>query len=334
MIRTFLLERISWIVFFVVLQVLSLFLALVDQTVSLSSALYYVFLSCILMVIFLFIRYRKETPFYAEMKERDNDLDLTTFPEADSPFESVVETNVREQIDRLKQELSRNQNLLEEEKDDLLSWIHEVKTPMTAMRLIIDRIDDYKLKSQLTFEWMRIDLLLDQQLHQKRIPFIENDLYIEEVELEPLLVDEIKSLRSWCMQKGIGFDIDLQVEQVLSDAKWLAFILRQLMTNAIKYSEQSDITLTSFEKSGRTHLLIKDHGRGIDPRDLPRIFEKGFTSTTDHQHAAATGMGLYLADRIRQAMKIQIEVASKLGGGTTFTLIFPNQNEFTKLRSM
>ena len=64
------------------------------------------------------------------------------------------------------------------------------------------------------------------------------------------------------------------------------------------------------------------------------IFEKGFTSTTDHQHAAATGMGLYLADRIRTKMKIQIDVASKLGEGTTFTLIFPNQNEFTKLRSM
>ncbi len=334
MIRTFLIERISWILFFVLLQFLCLFLAFIDQTLPLASALYYVFLSCILMVIFLFIRYRKETPFYEEIKDRDNDLDLTTFPEADSPFEAVIETNVREQMERLKQELSRNQSLLEQEKDDLLSWIHEVKTPMTAMRLIIDRTEDYKMKSQLTFEWMRIHLLLDQQLHQKRIPFIENDLYIEEVEIEPLLFNEIKSLRSWCMQKGIGFDIDLQAEQVLSDAKWLAFILRQLMTNAIKYSEQSDIIISSYEKSGRIHLLIQDHGRGIDPRDLPRIFEKGFTSTTDHQHAAATGMGLYLADRIRNKMKIQIDVASKLGEGTTFTLIFPNQNEFTKLRSM
>ena len=272
MIRTFLIERISWILFFVLLQFLCLFLAFIDQTLPLASALYYVFLSCILMVIFLFIRYRKETPFYEEIKDRDNDLDLTTFPEADSPFEAVIETNVREQMERLKQELSRNQSLLEQEKDDLLSWIHEVKTPMTAMRLIIDRTEDYKMKSQLTFEWMRIHLLLDQQLHQKRIPFIENDLYIEEVEIEPLLFNEIKSLRSWCMQKGIGFDIDLQAEQVLSDAKWLAFILRQLMTNAIKYSEQSDIILSSYEKSGRIHLLIQDHGRGIDPRDLPRNF--------------------------------------------------------------
>ncbi|MBX0358208.1 HAMP domain-containing sensor histidine kinase [Halobacillus sp. Nhm2S1] len=334
MIRKFLAERISWILLIVTFQLLALFVAFVDQTVPLSSMLYYILLSGLLFIFFLISRYRKETQFYMELEERDNDLDLTTFPEADSPFESVIETNVRDQMERLKQEASFNQSLLEQEKDELLSWIHEVKTPMTAMRLIIDRIDDYKLKSQLTFEWMRIHLLLDQQLHQKRIPFIENDLYIEEVELEPLLFNEIKSLRSWCMQKGIGFDIDLQAETVLTDAKWLAFICRQLMTNAIKYSEKSEITITSTEEAGRVKLMIQDEGRGIDRKDLPRIFEKGFTSTTEHQDQAATGMGLYLTDRIRKALKIDIEVRSELGRGSTFILQFPEPNEFTKLGSM
>ncbi|MGR9048142.1 sensor histidine kinase [Halobacillus faecis] len=334
MIRKFLAERTSWILFVISLQLLALFVAFVDQTVPLSSMLYYILLSGILFIFFLIIRYRKETRFYTELEERDNDLDLTTFPEADSPLESVIEANVRDQLERLKQEASYNQSLLEQEKDELLSWIHEVKTPMTAMRLIIDRIDDYKLKSQLTFEWMRIHLLLDQQLHQKRIPFIENDLYIEEVELEPLLFNEIKSLRSWCMQKGIGFDIDLHVETVLTDAKWLAFICRQLMTNAIKYSEESEITIASTEEAGLVKLMIKDEGRGIDPKDLPRIFEKGFTSTSAHQDQAATGMGLYLTDRIRKALKIDIEVHSELGRGSTFILLFPEPNEFTKLRSM
>ncbi|CDQ18545.1 two-component system, OmpR family, bacitracin resistance sensor histidine kinase BceS [Halobacillus karajensis] len=334
MIRRFLLERISWILLIAGLQLLALFMAFVDQAVPLTSVLYYTFLSSILVILFLFIRYRKETPFYVALEERDNDLDLTTFPEADSPFEAVIERNVCEQMEQLKQEASRNQILLEQEKDELLSWIHEVKTPLTAMQLIIDRLNDYKLKSQLTFEWMRIHFLLDQQLHQKRIPFIENDLYIEEVNLEPLVFNEIKSLKSWCMQKGIGFDIDLQAEKVLSDAKWLSFILRQLLTNAIKYSGPSEITLASVEQDGRIHLTIQDEGRGIDPRDLPRIFEKGFTSTADHQDKAATGMGLYLTDRIRQALKITFNVDSRLGEGTTFTLVFPKENEFTKLRSM
>ena len=90
---------------------------------------------------------------------------------------------------------------LEEEKDDLLSWIHEVKTPLTAMHLMIERLDDETMKAQLTYEWLRIHLLLDQQLHQKRIPFMENDLYIEQTDLKVLIFREIKALQSWCIAK-------------------------------------------------------------------------------------------------------------------------------------
>ncbi|KHE66928.1 ATP-binding protein, partial [Halobacillus sp. BBL2006] len=171
-------------------------------------------------------------------------------------------------------------------------------------------------------------------LHQKRMPFIENDLYVEQTDLEDLIFSEIKTLQSWCVQKGIGFDLDLEAASVLSDAKWLAFIVRQLLTNAVKYSETSDIHLHSFESEGRTVLIIKDEGRGIDAKDLPRIFNKGFTSTTQHQDHAATGMGLYLTKKIAQSLHIHIEVHSTLNEGTTFTLTFPKMNEFETIRGV
>ncbi|MDT1800526.1 hypothetical protein QK887_26075, partial [Salmonella enterica subsp. enterica serovar Oslo] len=78
------------------------------------------------------------------------------------------------------------------EKDELLSWIHEVKTPLTTMQLMIERMEDETLKAQLQYEWLRIYLLLDQQLHQKRIPFIQNDLLIEVSALEPIIFQEIR----------------------------------------------------------------------------------------------------------------------------------------------
>ncbi|ELK48126.1 sensor histidine kinase [Halobacillus sp. BAB-2008] len=334
MIGAFLKERLAWIAFLFGLQVLAALVGAIDSTIPVTSVLYYNFLSFLLIALFLFIRYQKETRFYRQMQERDRDLDLSTFPEGDSPFERIIDDNVTDHMERLKQELADNQHRLEEEKDQLLSWIHEVKTPMSAMHLLFDKIEDYKLKSQLTYEWMRIHLLLDQQLYQKRIPFIENDLYIEEIELEPLLFQEIRTLKSWCMQKGIGFDIDLEATHVLSDAKWLAFILRQLLTNAIKYSESSDITITSRREDERVHIAIRDEGRGIEAKDLPRIFDKGFTSTSDHQNGAATGMGLYLTDRIRKTLKMKISVTSEVGQGSTFTLHFPKKDAFTTIRSM
>jgi OmpR family two-component system bacitracin resistance sensor histidine kinase BceS len=279
----------------------------------------------------LIIRYHKETRFYKSLEERDNNLDLTSIASPESPFEKIIENSMTNQADLLKQAASQNLMALEQEKDDLLSWIHEVKTPLTAMHLMIDRLDDEMMKTHLTYEWLRIHLLLDQQLHQRRIPFIENDLYIEHTDVEMIIFNEIRTLQSWCIQKGIGFDIHLEVAEVLSDAKWLAFILRQLLTNAVKYSKASDIIITSYQRADQTILEVKDSGRGIDPKDVPRIFDKGFTSTAMHQDNAATGMGLYLAKKAAQSLLIHIHVQSALGEGTAFTLTFPQRNEFVSI---
>ncbi|MFC4803163.1 sensor histidine kinase [Neobacillus sp. GCM10023253] len=334
MIKHFIKERRSWILLTLSLEFLIVFIAYIDSAIPFLPVLYMVFLSLIIFAIFLTVRFHKETNFYKGLADWESSLDLTGLPKASSPFEKIIERSVINQTESLKIEASANRTMLEQEKDELLSWIHEVKTPLTAMSLMIDRMEDSKLRANLRFEWLRIHLLLDQQLHQKRIPFMENDLYIEKTDLKSIIYSEIKTLQSWCMQKGIGFDIELGITEVLTDAKWLAFILRQLLTNAVKYSEASDIFIKSGLQDGLTILEVTDFGRGIDPRDLPRIFDKGFTSTTKHQDSAATGMGLYLAKKASQPLFIHIEVRSKLGEGTTFTLIFPKRNEFLHISGM
>ncbi|MBK5443037.1 MULTISPECIES: sensor histidine kinase [unclassified Peribacillus] len=334
MIKKYIVERFSWIIFYILLHLFIIFVAFIDTAIPLKPILYIVFLSMIMFSIFLIVRYKIETKFYKSLEDREDNLDLTNIADPDSPFERIIENSIMNQTEFLKQSASQGQMTLEQEKDELLSWIHEVKTPLTAMHLMIDRLDDEMLKSHLTYEWLRIHLLLDQQLHQRRIPFIENDLYIENTDLETIIFDEIKTLQSWCIQKGIGFDIHLEVTEVLSDAKWLAFIMRQLLTNSIKYSENSDITIYSHEQAEQTILEVKDSGRGIDPKDLSRIFDKGFTSTTNHRDNAATGMGLYLTKNAAESLFISIDVKSELGTGTTVTLSFPKRNDFVNITSM
>lgn len=334
MIKAYIIERRSWIGLFILLQALILFISFIDSAIPFLPLLYIVFLSALIFIIFFIFRYHRETKFFTSLMERENNLDLSTLIEADRPFERIVENSMVSQTELLKQTFTKNLVDLEQEKDDLLAWIHEVKTPLTAMHLMIDRLEDEVTKAQLEHEWLRIHLLLDIQLHQKRIPFIENDLYIEETDVKSLLFKEIKTLQSWCMQKGIGFEIDLEVYSVLTDAKWLAFMIRQLLTNAVKYSDASDIVIHSFQHEGRTKLSVQDFGRGIDPKDLPRIFEKGFTSTTAHHDNAATGMGLYLTKKIAQPLFIHIDVRSELVSGTTFTLTFPKHNEFGRITGM
>lgn len=330
---TYLKERRSWILLFLLLQFLAVFIAYIDSAVSLTSILYYVFLSLIIFMIFLVMRYQKEMKFYQELEEAQDTMDFS-HREFLSPFERMAAESITRHFEGLRNKVSENERMLDEEKDELLSWIHEVKTPLTALSLMIDRLEDQRLKKEMTYEWLRIHLLLDQQLHQRRIPFMENDLYIERTDLESVIFGEVKTLQSWCIQKGIGFDFDLESKEVMTDAKWLAFIIRQLLTNAVKYSERSDILITSDQRNGQTILEVADTGRGIDSRDLPRIFEKGFTSTAHHQDNAATGMGLYLARKAADSLKIKIDVESAPGKGSTFKLTFPKSNDFVRITGM
>ncbi|HEY4554492.1 MAG TPA: sensor histidine kinase [Bacillaceae bacterium] len=333
MIKAYFAERRSWILFFLFWQGLMVFVSYLDTAIPMTPILYMAFLSLILFAVFLAVRYQKESTFYRSLSEWESHLDLANVAMPESPFEDIIENSISEQTNKLKKEAALHQLTLEQEKDDLLSWIHEVKTPLTAMHLMIERLEDETLKAGLTYEWLRIHLLLDQQLHQKRMAFIENDLLIEKTDLKTLVFNEIKTLQSWCIQKGIGFDIDLQETEVLSDAKWLAFILRQLLTNAVKYSDASDIVILSKRQDGHVILEIQDSGRGIGAKDMPRIFDKGFTSTTHHDQAA-TGMGLYLAKRAAGPLLIKISVDSVPGEGTCFTLTFPKRNEFVGIAGM
>lgn len=331
MIGKYIRERASWLWLLVSMQLIILLVAYLDSSIPFQSVVYIVGLNVVVCLVFIWARYLKETRFYKKLSIWDHTYDLRELDIAESPYEQIVHEAVSSQTQRYRKESSHHFIALEQEKDEMLSWIHEVKTPLTALQLMIERLPDDKLQSQMTYEWLRIHQLLDQQLHQKRIPFMHNDLFIEETELEPVLNSEIRALKSWCISKGIGFDVSLMVSCVLTDSKWLGFILRQLLSNAVKYSDSSDILIESREQDGHIILMIQDHGRGIETQDLPRIFDKGFTSTRGRMDGAATGMGLYLVCQVVQTLHMNIHVESSLGEGTIVTLTFPRKNDMVHL---
>lgn len=332
--RHYLAERRSWLLLLVFLHGLPVLVAAVDVSLPLLPVLYITLMSATVSLFFLGARYQRETAFYRQLAASDTTSKPAAGKSAASPFERIVEVALLEQNHHYQSHASTHARLLEQEKDELLAWIHEVKTPLTAMKLTLDRLPEDAAKARLEYEWLRIHLLLDRQMHERRLPFIENDLLVEETELAPLLSREIRDLKSWCMQKGIGFELALHAERVRTDAKWLAFILRQLLTNAVKYSEASDIKVSSREENGHVIVEVEDAGRGISASDLPRIFDKGFTSTTQHLDHAATGMGLYLAHKAAETLRIRMEAESVYGKGTTMRLYFPAANAFVHLTGM
>lgn len=334
----FIKDRLAWILFFIVLQLWLNLLLTLDLAFTNTSIVYMNSTNLLLFLVFFLWRYFKESKFIKDVlkvNEGDSTFDqlIARLPEGQSLFDKMIMNEIQDLLQSGKQELNDSQTVFLEEKDQTLSWIHEMKTPLTSMKLMIDNVEDSILKKSLEIEWLRMHMLLDQQLHKTRLPFIEKDTVIEKVNLQKVIFQEIKELKPWCMQRNIGFDTERLDKTTLTDHKWLAFIVRQIISNAVKYSKEDKEIHISTTTDDMDHLVlsIKDQGVGISPADLPRIFEKSFTGRVGRESTASTGMGLYLAKNSAEKLGININVTSEVGIGSTFTLRFPIQNEMQEI---
>ena len=328
-------ERKAWLLFFLSVQIWMNIILTLDIAFLNVSIIYINVINILAFLIFFVWRYRKETTYVKALEENlYNEITLdslrTAFPEGQSSFEKKITTVIDELILVAHEEMNQIKVEHLEENDHTLSWIHEVKTPLTSMQLMIGTINDSEMRKRLEIEWLRIYLLLDQQLHYTRLPSLEKDYIIESIGIQKVIHSEIKELQAWCMQNGIGFEIELSV---LTDQKWLSFIIRQILTNAVKYSDKgSEINIyTRKDNSDHTLLYIQDYGNGITLADLPRIFDKSFTGKTGRGTTASTGMGLYLARNAAEKLGIEIAVDSNINSGSIFSLKFPLKNEMTKI---
>ncbi|QDQ00821.1 HAMP domain-containing histidine kinase [Lysinibacillus fusiformis] len=335
MLLLFFKERLAWIGFYVFISISLNVLFSLDVGLVSVSITYVNICMFISFFIFLLWRYSVEV---GQLKNFlgnvDGQLDDIHSKNMDlSPFQGAYFKKLEDVFYEKDMELNKTKVQLQEYSDELLAWVHEVKAPLTSINLMLSQIDDLVLRRKLEHEWLRLHLLVDQQLHQTRLATIEKDNYMTEIELRNVVYKEIRAMQPWCLEKGIGFDVSELSETVLTDGKWLAFIVRQILSNAIKYSPINTeiLIFTEVDASGTTLLHIKDEGIGIRKEDLPRIFQKSYTGTAGRESAQSTGMGLYLAHNVALKIGVRIRVQSKIDEGSIFTLRFPLQNEYVKL---
>lgn len=227
----------------------------------------------------------------------------------------------------------KSANLME--SDYTASWVHEVKAPLTSMKMTIDANRQDPAIRKIESDWLRVHLLIDRQLYISRLPSLGTDYVVEKNEMHHLITPEVRELRSWCIEKNIAVEVEGKNMEVITDSKWCRFIIRQLLTNAVKYSPDGGVICirTDLSPGGHVVLSIKDEGRGIPSHDLPRIFDKGFTGGTGRLHNAATGLGLYLAQQVASKIGITLSATSRLDEGTTMTMTFSTKNEFDATRT-
>lgn len=202
------------------------------------------------------------------------------------------------------------------ERSDMLDyytlWVHQIKTPIAAMRLILqgDATDQYhELQAQL----FKIEQYVEMVMVYLRVGSESTDYLLKEYELEEMVKQAVRKYASMFIRKKISVRLGQLKGKVLTDEKWLCFVIEQVISNAIKYTKDGYISIDS---ENETTLVIRDTGIGIALEDLPRICEKGFTGYNGRSEKRASGIGLYLTKQILMKLGHRISFESEVGKGT------------------
>ena len=233
-------------------------------------------------------------------------------------------SDVKDDNERL---LNENKNLKSEmlnQKDDLnayfLMWLHQIKTPMTVSKLLLEKPDDTtntKLKMQL----MYIEQYINMAMNYLKMIDHSTDMDITQVNLDDIIKNLLKKYSLLFIHNHISLDYQSNAKYVVSDSQWLTILIEQILSNALKYTENGKISIQYLED--KHALEIKDTGIGIRSEDIPKIFDRGYSGFNGRMNEKSSGLGLYLARKISERLNIQIEVESKLSKGSIFRLVFP-----------
>lgn len=224
----------------------------------------------------------------------------------------------------LLEQLFREKQCSEEESDSRYKelteyytiWVHQIKTPIAAMDLLLQR-ENRTDRRELSEELKRIRQYVDMVLVVLRLSSDSTDYVIQKYDLDEIVRQAVRSHATQFIYKKITLKYEPLHETVLTDEKWLLFVIEQVLSNALKYTKSGSIEI--FMEQPKT-LCIRDTGMGIAPEDLPRVFEKGYTGYNGRSDKKASGIGLYLCKGICGKLGHKISADSVVGEGTVIRI--------------
>lgn len=269
----------------------------------------------IVVFIFRFTSYYKKHKMLLFIK---NNITLgNNLPHASGDVEEDYQSIFRLMDEEMRREISKRDKGLSEMKDYYAMWAHQIKTPIAAMNLMLQNgnIDKNSLSEQL----FRIEQYVDMVLQYLRSEDMSKDIQIRRCSLDRVVKSSVKKFAKLFIRKHISLNYEELGVNVLTDDKWLSFVIDQILSNALKYTNNGSISIY-MDKGAEKTLVIEDTGIGIEEEDLPRIFENGFTGYNGREDKKSTGIGLYLCKRVMTRLSHRISLESVQGQGTKVKL--------------
>lgn len=193
-------------------------------------------------------------------------------------------------------------------------WVHQIKTPISAMRLLLET-EHFLSKPDVTMELFKIEQYVEMVLQSLRLFSHSSDYVMKKCALETIVRQTIRKYAKMFIGKKLSMDFREFTCEVYTDEKWLSFVIEQILSNALKYTKTGTISIY-LENPDAPTLIIEDTGIGIYPEDLPRVCEKGFTGYNGRMDKKSTGIGLYLCKEILAKLNHTLSIESEIGKGT------------------
>ena len=298
---------IGIIIFFIVFSLYSL---------PTEAVLYASALSAFAFGIIGFIRFYS---FYKKHKELEYikkviKISMPDFPEPKNRIEKDYHELLKLLYDSKMAVIYEKDNSLSNMIDYYTLWAHQIKTPIAAMKLILQS-EESKVNEDLLDQLFKIEQYVEMVLQYLRMESESSDLIIKRHSLDKIVKQAVKKYAKLFIRKRISLNYEDLNCGVITDEKWLVFVIEQLLSNSLKYTNTGTISIY-MDKDLPETLVIEDTGIGIQEEDLPRVFEKGFTGYNGHSDKKSTGIGLYLCKKIIKKLSHTISIESTVGKGT------------------
>lgn len=287
-----------------------------------------------LYLIGLTVEYYSKTKFYKNISNTLDNLNekylITEIIKSPYFAEGKLLKSFLDEIDKsMIENVNKYKYMQEDYKEYIELWIHEIKLPIAASKMIIEN-NKSEITKSIDEELNKVENYIEQALFYARSNTVEKDYYIKKVKLKDIVNESIKKNKNILIHEKISINLhDLELE-VNTDNKWIVFILNQIIQNSIKYRKKdTNLEIEMYAKQGKENVIlyIKDNGIGIKKGEITRVFEKGFTGTNGRLAGKkSTGIGLYLCRNLCNKLGIRIELNSIQNEGTEIRLVFPQSS--------
>ncbi len=282
------------------------------------EAVFYAFLICtavgIVCILMNFLKFRKQHQLLRKIYDTLPLMLITEeMPEPDTLTERDLLDIILKLADSNQHNLNTMRNLQKDNMEYFTVWVHQIKTPISAMQMILQD-EDTERSRELSAELFRIEQYAEMALHFIRLDSNSNDFVIRRYDLDQIIRKAVRRYAPLLIRRKIRLVYTPVNVQVLTDEKWLLFVVEQFLSNAVKYTYSGTVEIRYYDEM----LSVSDTGIGIPAEDLPRIFEKGYTGLSGRINQKSTGLGLYLCKKVCDKLGHRIFVTSQPGKGSVF----------------